>query len=71
MEIWANPERLRKDRKTILALLLAAHGRDCTTCHNNGKCKRQDLAMRFNIEGVRFPNGAARPRRSGSARPRC
>jgi len=37
---------------------LANHCRDCTTCENNAKCKLQDLAMRFNIEGVRFPNTA-------------
>lgn len=67
MEIWTNTERLRKYRKMILELLLADHCRDCTTCGNNGKCKLQDLAMRFNIEGVRFPNGADRPRRDESS----
>lgn len=67
MEIWTNTERLRKYRKMILELLLADHCRDCTTCHNNGKCKLQDLAMRFNIDGVRFPNGASEPRRDDSS----
>lgn len=61
LEISTNNERLRKYRKNILELLLANHCRDCTTCNNNGKCKLQDLAMRFGIEGVRFPNTAARP----------
>lgn len=61
MEIFTNTERLRKYRKMILELLLADHCRDCTTCGNNGKCKLQELAMRFNIEGVRFPNGADKP----------
>ncbi|MCD7952984.1 MAG: [FeFe] hydrogenase, group A [Synergistaceae bacterium] len=67
MEIWTNTGRLRKYRKMILELLLAYHCRDCTTCNNNGKCKLQDLAMRFNIEGVRFPNGAETPRRDESS----
>ncbi|MCD8162907.1 MAG: [FeFe] hydrogenase, group A [Synergistaceae bacterium] len=67
MEIWTNTGRLRKYRKMILELLLADHCRDCTTCNNNGKCKLQDLAMRFNIEGVRFPNGAETPRRDESS----
>ncbi len=58
MEIKTNTERLRKYRKNILELLLANHCRDCTTCSFNGKCKLQDLAMRFNITGVRFPNTA-------------
>lgn len=62
MNIKTNTERLRKHRKTILELLLANHCRDCTTCSNNGNCKLQDLAMRFHIEGVRFPNAATEPK---------
>ncbi len=62
MKIKTNTERLRKYRKNILELLLANHCRDCTTCGNNGKCKLQDLAMRFNITGVRFPNTAEKPK---------
>ena len=58
MNIKTNTERLRKYRKSILELLLANHCRDCTTCEKNSKCKLQDLAMRFKIEGVRFPNTA-------------
>ncbi len=62
MQIRTNTERLRKYRKTILELLLANHCRDCTVCGNNGNCKLQELAMRFNITGVRFPNTAAQPK---------
>ena len=58
MNIKTNTERLRRYRKNILELLLANHCRDCTTCENNSKCKLQDLAMRFNITDVRFPNTA-------------
>ncbi len=58
MNIKTNTERLRKYRKNILELLLANHCRDCTTCDKNKKCKLQDLAMRYKIEGVRFPNTA-------------
>ncbi len=58
MKVRTNTERLRRYRKNILELLLANHCRDCTVCENNNKCKLQDLAMRFNIEGVRFPNRA-------------
>lgn len=56
MNIRTNTARLRKYRKNILELLLANHCRDCTTCANNKSCKLQELALRFNIEGVRFPN---------------
>jgi len=59
--IKTNTERLRKYRKMILELLLANHCRDCTLCGNNGSCKLQELAIRFNITGVRFPNTAAKP----------
>ncbi len=62
MAIRTNTRRLRKYRKMILELLLANHCRDCTTCNNNGKCKLQDLAVTFNIERVRFPNTAAKPK---------
>lgn len=62
MEIYTNTERLRKYRKNILELLLSNHCRDCTTCSHNGKCKLQDLAMRFNISNIRFPNTANGPK---------
>ena len=62
MNIRTNTERLRKYRKMILELLLADHCRDCTTCSNNGHCKLQSLAIRFNISDVRFPNTSPKPR---------
>ena len=58
MNIRTNTERLRRYRKNILELILANHCRDCTTCENNANCKLQDLAMRFHIDDVRFPNNA-------------
>ena len=59
MEIRTNTERLRRYRKTILELILSNHCLDCATCEKSGKCKLHDLASRFNIRGVRFPNSAA------------
>lgn len=67
MEIRTNTERLRKYRKMILELLLANHCRDCTTCDNNGSCKLQDLAKRFDINDVRFPNTAEKPKIEASS----
>ncbi len=69
MVIRTNTERLRRYRKNILELLLANHCRDCTTCENNSKCKLQDLAMRFNIDGVRFPNRAVSTRNDDTSSP--
>lgn len=58
MVIKTNTPRLRKYRKMILELLLANHCRDCTTCRMSGKCRLQEFAYKFNIEGVRFPNNS-------------
>ena len=56
MVIYTNTERLRKHRKLIVELLLAAHCRDCTTCHKHGNCKLQELAYQLGVSHVRFDN---------------
>ncbi len=56
MVIYTNTERLRKHRKLIVELLLAAHHKECTTCERNGECPLQDLANRMDITTVRFDN---------------
>ncbi len=56
MVIYTHTERLRKHRKLIVELLLAAHCRDCTTCVKSGECVLQDLAHKMNIYDVRFDN---------------
>lgn len=58
MQVQTNTPRLRRYRKMILELLLSNHCRDCTTCEKSGKCKLQELAQRFGIKQVRFPNTA-------------
>jgi NADH-quinone oxidoreductase subunit G len=58
MSIKTNTERLRRYRKMILELLLANHRRDCTSCEKSGRCRLQELAERFNIRQVRFPDSA-------------
>ena len=56
MVIYTNTERLRKHRKLIVELLLAAHHKECTTCEKNGECTLQDMANRMDINTVRFAN---------------
>lgn len=56
MVIHTNTGKLRKYRKLIVELLLAAHCRDCTTCEKSGDCNLQMLAHRFGIMDVRFEN---------------
>ena len=56
MVIFTHTERLRKQRKLIIELLLAAHCRDCTTCDKHGKCTLQRLAYQHGINTIRFAN---------------
>ncbi len=41
-------------RKTILELLLANHPDDCLTCEQNGDCRLQDYAYRYNVRSSHF-----------------
>ncbi len=54
MEIYTNTARLKKHRKMILELILSNHDKDCTACEKNGRCKLQELAIRFGVKKVRF-----------------
>ena len=56
MVIYTHTEKLRKHRKLIVELLLAAHCRDCTTCDKHGKCTLQKLAYQLGVTEVRFEN---------------
>lgn len=56
MVIYTNTGKVKKYRKLIVELLLAAHCRDCTTCVKSGNCNLQELAHRFEITDVRFKN---------------
>ena len=56
MVIYTHTERLRKHRKLIIELLLAAHCRDCTTCDKHGNCTLQKLAYEHGVDKVRFAN---------------
>ncbi len=56
MKIRTNTQKLRKHRRMILELILAGHDRDCTVCEKSGRCKLQELAIRFGVKEVRFDN---------------
>lgn len=56
MVIYTHTERLRRHRKLIVELLLAAHCRDCTTCMKSGECVLQELAHKMGVREVRFEN---------------
>ena len=54
MVIYTNSGRVKKYRKLIVELLLAAHCRDCTTCVKSGECVLQELAHRLGVQTIRF-----------------
>ena len=56
MVIYTNSRKIKKYRKLIVELLLAAHCRDCTTCVKSGECVLQSLAHRMGVMNVRFEN---------------
>ena len=56
MKIRTNTQKLRKHRRMILELILASHDRDCTVCEKSGRCRLQELAIRFGVKEVRFDN---------------
>lgn len=56
MVIYTNSGKIKKYRKLIVELLLAAHCRDCTTCIRSGDCVLQELAQRMQVTDVRFEN---------------
>ena len=52
MVIYTNSGRVKKYRKLIVELLLAAHCRDCTTCVKSGECVLQELAHRLGVQTI-------------------
>lgn len=47
MEIQTRSEKVVKDRKLTLELMLANHPQDCITCDVSGECELQDLAYEY------------------------
>lgn len=50
MEINTVSEKVMKDRKLTLELMLANHPMDCLTCDVAGECELQDLAYDYQVE---------------------
>ncbi|AEV28063.1 hydrogenase, Fe-only [Sphaerochaeta pleomorpha str. Grapes] len=55
MEIKTNTERIRKNRRINLELLMANHPLSCLTCDRNLNCELQNLAHDLGIQESRFP----------------
>ncbi len=55
MIVETESERVIKSRQLNIELLLASGHHNCITCEKNGDCRLQDLAYRYKVETVRFP----------------
>ena len=54
MVVHTNSPAVIEARKMILDLILSNHHRDCLTCTRNGNCELQALAVKLNVQGVRY-----------------
>ena len=54
MKILTHSPKVRKARQDVVALLVAEHNTQCTTCYRNGNCELQTLASEYNIDNNRY-----------------
>jgi len=54
MEIKTDSERVRRNRKLNVELLLASGKHNCITCEKSGDCALQDLAYQYGLEKINF-----------------
>jgi NADP-reducing hydrogenase subunit HndD len=54
MSILTNTPRLRRSRRQLLELVLAAHPADCLQCIKHGKCELQDLAEQLEVRSLHY-----------------
>ena len=60
MVVETESERVIQSRRMNIELLLASGNHNCLTCEANGDCVLQELAYRYQVEIVRFPESPAR-----------
>jgi NADH-quinone oxidoreductase subunit G len=54
MRVRTNTPEIRDLRRTIIELMLATHGGDCTVCPKGGGCRLQAVARRLGVVSNRF-----------------
>lgn len=58
MSIATSTSRLRRRRRNLLELVLAAHPHDCLHCIRHGKCELQDLAETLEVRELHYDEHA-------------
>lgn len=59
MVVETESERVIKSRRINIELLIASGHHNCLTCEANGDCRLQELAYRYQVETIRFPESPA------------
>lgn len=54
MVVKTNTQEIIEARHTILDLIISNHSKDCLTCTRSGNCELQELAKKFNIQGLEY-----------------
>lgn len=54
MVIKTNTEKLRRERRLLLEMLLSNHKEECTVCDKADTCQLREYANRYGVEKVRF-----------------
>ncbi len=52
MDILTNTPKVRKARKDLIALLVAEHNGDCTSCYRSLNCELQEMAAEYNVDNL-------------------
>jgi len=60
MEVSTSSPRVLKARSMYIELMLASGHHSCATCEASGDCSLQDLAYKYKVETVRFPEPPVR-----------
>ncbi len=55
MKVNTESEGLQQHRRMIVELLFAEGNHVCAACVSNGNCELQDLAVRLDIDHIRYP----------------
>ncbi len=58
MVVRTNSERVRRNRRAVLELLMSDHPSDCTTCRRHGHCELQAVADKVGLGEIRLPRTA-------------
>jgi formate dehydrogenase alpha subunit len=61
MKVCTENEEIAATRKTILELILSEHRVSCTSCDQDGACKLQDYAYRYQADEGRFGLAERKP----------